>query len=93
MSLPAEIVARLLGLHDVPIRRLRQLAGLALLLTAVGFLVTFWHGFALFYQRDSQQVVTRVVVPLLDRLKPSPTPDAPQASASPIPRTADTLAG
>lgn len=76
MSFGAEVVARTLGLSDVPVRAVRRAGACLLLVTAVTMPITFRHGLVLFADREAQQIVQRFVDPLIKQVQQQ-SPPAP----------------
>jgi hypothetical protein len=74
MSFGAEIVAKVLGLPELPSRRIRQAMGAGMLVAAIAFPVTFRHGIELYAQREARQITQRLIDPLLQQLARSTPP-------------------
>ena len=68
MSFGAELVARVLGLPEIPDRAVRRIIGYFLMTMALVMPITFRHGLELYAQRESQVIIHRFIDPMLARL-------------------------
>lgn len=69
MSFGAQLIARVLGLPDIPMRAVRRTIGLFLLAMAIAMPVTFRHGIELYANQESQRIVKQWLNPMLARLQ------------------------
>jgi hypothetical protein len=77
MSFGAELVARALGLPELPWPRITRAIVVFLAFMTIAMPITFRHGVELYVQRESQQLMHTVVDPLLHQLQQQLTPRVP----------------
>ena len=87
MSFGAELIARVLGLPEVPVRAVQRTTSLFLIAMALSMPITFRHGLELFAQQKAQEIEHQFIDPLMTQLQqmqttPAPSP-APAATRPP----------
>jgi hypothetical protein len=85
MSFGAELVARVLGLPEVPVRAVQRGIWLFLIVMIVAMPITFRHGLTLFAQQRAEQIEHQILDPLLAQLQRMPTtpPPSPAPTSAP----------